>query len=201
MSAVDTEKKLIGEEKRLLRLAYVLFCAIFLLICAQLFLAFTVRQEVKTVELGYGREAAFISSAYERTDKMIEYFLSDYISDVRSLPDDVDQLFAGWQKAQKLTLKDGLLEKYYDDWQVSQRFDNQFIVFIEIEKIIKGIGDSYECHWKESVWRDRGIAAVEYWYGSFDLKMTDVTDVSEEEFLLNPTGIWVENFSIANKEL
>lgn len=204
MKEETIEQKLISRERNLLRLLYFLYAVSGIFSIILFFYGmFIINWENKVIKIGYENDAFsadYAVSELNRSDKMIEYFLSDYITNIRSLPDEEETLLTSWRNALAVTLDQQLLRQYYSDWQVEQRFEEEFIVFVQIEKIIKGIGNSYECHWKESIWRDRRIASIEYWYGYFDIKIDDTT-VSEKKFISNPTGMWIENFSIANKEL
>ena len=153
MKEETIEQKLISRERNLLRLLYFLYAVSGIFSIILFFYGmFIINWENKVIKIGYENDAFsadYAVSELNRSEKMIEYFLSDYITNIRSLPDEEETLLTSWRNALAVTLDQQLLRQYYSDWQVEQRFEEEFIVFVQIEKIIKGIPLQHITHRQE----------------------------------------------------
>lgn len=74
----------------------------------------------------------------------------------------------------------------------------EFLANVEIESIIPLVGDSWQVDWNEKILQRTGEQLTSYkMRATITLKMADLEkgNLTEEEMLVNPLGIFVEDFS------
>lgn len=194
-----TDDQLVSKNKRLTFYFYVLCAIAFSLV---LFIFINKGKMEQKVQIRIcGKESKYEEkSNFKINEKMIEHQLFHYIELLRGLTNK-KELFLNWQIAQgKMSTGKALKQNYvnYKSWGIGEKLKENIVSYLQFEGIEKETKTTYRVHWNESLWsRDYYIGKKSY-YGFFVLELKE--NQNESQFIKNPTGIYIKEYSIAEKE-
>ena len=137
-------------------------------------------------------------NSFQPTDKMYEYFIRQFVTDVRSVPLDPVVYRHNVDEAQAYLTRDGanLLTNKAKEEKLTERF-GQSTVQVQIISIVKMEGGkSYQVRWSEDEYSiGGGKKAVNTYTGIFTVEHIQTDD--EKQLAKNPVGMYISDFSWA----
>lgn len=199
------EKKLVKKNQKLTQAIFFKIVLIIGLTIGLLFFHDIILQKKVTPQIGIagaGEPFLLSESNFDLTQKMIDYQLIQFIKNIRTIPDNRDELFKNWQNAQDRTT--GKARKKNEDnwrkWEVWNKFLDSFIVYVEVTKIIKMVNNIYEIQWKESKWKETSFYYDSFYYGNFTIE--EILPETAEKMIRNPLGFYITDYNLTKtKEL
>ena len=135
---------------------------------------------------------------FQPSDKMYEYFLRQFLSDIRSVPLDPVVYNHNITEAQAYLTRDGanLLANKVKEEKLAERF-GQSTVQVQIISLVKMEGGkSYQIRWSEDEYNiNGGKKSVNTYTGIFTVEHIQTND--EQQLMKNPVGMYVSDFSWA----
>lgn len=133
---------------------------------------------------------------FQPTNKMTEFFVKEFLNDVRSVPIDPVVYKKNLTEAQSFVTKDGaaLLASKMRDEKLTDKFGNK-TVQVQIHSMVpmEG-GKSYQIRWSEDEYSiGANNKTVTTYTGIFTVEHIATKD--EEQLMKNPAGIYISNFS------
>jgi len=136
-------------------------------------------------------------SIYQPKLAAIKYFLTQFITDIRTIPDDMVLLKKQHYRAFNFVTPRGYkqLKSYEKKFKPFSLFQKQ-IVSIEFKSILESSERSYQVKWKETIFfKDhQPVSQLEY-SGIFSIEIHSPT--SDVVLNNNPLGIFIDFFSIS----
>jgi len=146
---------------------------------------------VEVDRLGEARAVAPADRDYQPTDPQVAWFLSHFISDVRSVSLDPVLMRANWLSAYDFTTKRGA-EFLGDYARQSDPFANvgARTVSIQVTSVVRASDTSFQVKWIETAYERGAQAGVSHWTAILTLVMAPPS--SADELRKNPLGIYVD---------
>jgi type IV secretion system protein TrbF len=130
--------------------------------------------------------------AYHPTDAQIDYHLSRFLRDVRSIPIDPIVLRENWLEAYDYTTNRGaaLLNEYA---RVKDPFASvgQTSVAVEVASVVRVSDSSFQLRWIERTYANGTLNATERWTAIVSILLQPPKDVAR--LRKNPLGIYVDS--------
>lgn len=146
---------------------------------------------VEVDRLGEPRAVAPADANYQPTDPQVAWFLSHFISDVRSVSLDPVLMRANWLSAYDFTTKRGAV--FLGDYaRQSDPFANvgTRTVSVQVTSVVRASDTSFQVKWIESAYERGAPAGVSHWTAILTLVMAPPS--SADELRKNPLGIYVD---------
>lgn len=146
---------------------------------------------VEVDRLGEARAVAPADSKYQPTDPQIAWFLSRFISEVRSVSLDPVLMRADWLSAYDFTTKRGAV--FLGDYaRASDPFGRvgERTVSVQVTSVVRASDKSFQVKWVETAYERGAQAGVSHWTAILTIVMAPPS--SAEELRKNPLGIYVD---------
>jgi len=145
---------------------------------------------VEVDKLGQTQAVAPASAGYHPSDPQIAYQLAEFITDVRSIPNDAVVVRQDWLKAYDFTTDKGaqVLNGYA---QASDPFGKVGTtqVAVEVLSVIRASPDSFRVTWMERAYANGQLATTQRWSAIVTVLIDPPHD--PERLRKNPLGIYV----------
>ncbi len=145
---------------------------------------------VQVDKLGQAQAVAPAIADYRPADPQIAWYLAQFISDIRSVPDDPVIVRQDWLRAYDFTTDQGAVT--LNDYA---RNNDPFAqigkvqVAVDISSVIRASGDSFQVAWVERHYEDGSLAATEHWTAILTVVVSPPTNA--EQLQKNPLGIYI----------
>jgi type IV secretion system protein VirB5 len=146
---------------------------------------------VEVDRLGEPRAVAPADHDYQPTDPQVAWFLSHFISDVRSVSLDPVLMRANWLSAYDFTTKRGAV--FLGDYaRQSDPFANVGTrsVSVQVTSVVRASDTSFQVKWIETAYERGAQAGIAHWTAILTLVMAPPS--SADELRKNPLGIYVD---------
>lgn len=155
---------------------------------------------VEITDKGYVRLVGKADTAnYKPTLAGVNYFLSQFISNIRSIPKDTVLLKKSFLNAYSFVTQKGktTLNAYAQERNPFELAKNQ-IISVEINSINRQSEKSYQVQWQEQSFFPNGqpLQKINY-IGIFNIELQ--TPKTEQALKINPLGIFIDFFSISKQ--
>ncbi len=145
---------------------------------------------VQVDKLGQAQAVAPAVTDYRPTDPQIAWYLAQFISDVRSVPDDPVIVRQDWLRAYDFTTDQGAVA--LNDYA---RSNDPFAqigkaqVAVEISSVIRASSASFQVAWVERHYEDGSLSSTEHWTAILTVVVSPPTNA--DQLQKNPLGIYV----------
>lgn len=145
---------------------------------------------VQVDKLGEAQAVAPATAVYRPDDAQIAFHLAEFISHVRSLPDDPVVVRANWLKAYDFTTdKGGQALSGYAKASAPFARVGMTQVSVEVVSVIRASADSFRVTWVERSYANGQLTATTRWSAILSLLVDPPHD--PERLRKNPLGIYV----------
>lgn len=135
---------------------------------------------------------------YQPSEQMYEYFLRQFVADIRSVPLDPVVYNRNMTEAQAYLTKDGasLLRSKMTEEKLTDRFGKETVQVQIISLVKMEGGKSYQIRWSEDAYTINGSKKnVSTYTGIFTVEHIQTQD--EQQLMRNPVGMYISDFSWA----
>jgi len=146
---------------------------------------------VEVDRLGAARAVAPVSDGFEPTDHQTAWFLSRFITNVRSRPLDPVLLRENWLEAYDFASKRGAL--FLNDYARSDPpFERvgELTVSVQVTSVVRATDDSFQVQWTETAYERGSKAGTSRWTAMLTVALDSPDDA--ETLRRNPLGLYVE---------
>ncbi|ODN43113.1 conjugal transfer protein TrbF [Piscirickettsia litoralis] len=185
---------------RLIALASVLACV--LLLVGMIMLIQQKKNVVYVAEVGSSGQVINVvktNQPYRPTDAQYQYFIAKFVRRAMSLPLDPVILKNNLLEAYQLTASKGRLQ-FNSLMQKLQptRHIGQLTQTVDVQSVEQITPNSYSASWRQTSYDQNGkVTEVKRYHGIFTVSQTEPT--TEHEILINPLGIHIQYFTLAEK--
>lgn len=148
-------------------------------------------------------ETKVIKADSQADERQINYFLSKFILDVRSIPLDNNYYNGKIKEASYfLTLEaQNKLKKIIEEDKISEKFFNRETVNVKILSVnkITNVTGTYQIRWQETTFNDQGAETKKELFTS-SLTIDFITPDSDEMTMVNPFGIVIKDLTISKEK-
>lgn len=146
---------------------------------------------VEVNRLGQAQAIAPVAADYKPTDPQTAWFLSQFVTDVRSISLDPVLMRASWMRAYDFVTPRGKLG--LDDYARAANPFGQLgrtTVSVQVTSVVRASPSSFQVKWSESRFERGALAATERWTGILTIvtRLPRTTDVLRR----NPLGLYVD---------
>jgi len=130
--------------------------------------------------------------AYRPTDAQIDYHLSRFLRNVRSIPIDPIVLRDDWLEAYDYATDRGAAT-LNDYARIKDPFANvgRLSVAVEVTSVVRASADSFQLRWIERTYSNGSLSSTERWTAILSIVLQPPKDVAR--IRKNPLGIYVES--------
>jgi type IV secretion system protein TrbF len=148
---------------------------------------------VEVTSAGEVRAVGPATEHYRPTDAQIAHYLSEFLSNVRSLSIDPIVLRQNWLKVYEAVTDRGAakLNEYARTYNPFGRVGRESVA-IDVTTVVRASDSSFQLRWIERRYVNGTINATETWTAILTLVMQPPHD--EERIRKNPLGIYVDDF-------
>jgi type IV secretory pathway TrbF-like protein len=146
---------------------------------------------VEVDRLGEARAVNPAAETYRPTDPQIAWFLSRFISDVRSVSLDPVLMRRDWQSAYDLTTKRGAT--FLGDYaRAADPFGHigEKTVSVQVTSVVRASDHSFQVKWSETAYERGAQAGVSHWTAIVTIALK--TPANAETLRKNPLGLYVD---------
>jgi type IV secretion system protein TrbF len=146
---------------------------------------------VEVDKLGQARAVAPADAKYQPTDPQVAWFLSRFISDVRSVSLDPVLMRQEWLSAYDFTTKRGAV--FLGDYaRAADPFGHvgERTVSVQVTSVVRASDKSFQVKWIETTYERGAQAGVSHWTAILTVVMAPPS--SADELRKNPLGIYVD---------
>jgi type IV secretion system protein TrbF len=145
---------------------------------------------VQVDKLGQAQAVAPAVADYRPADPQIAWYLAQFISDVRSIPDDPVVVRQDWLRAYDFTTDQGAvaLNDYARNNDPFAQIGKVEIA-VDISSVIRASDDSFQVAWVERHYEDGSLATTEHWTAILTVAVSPPTNA--DQLQKNPLGIYV----------
>ena len=146
---------------------------------------------VEVDKLGEARAVAPADAKYQPTDAQVAWFLSHFISNVRSVSLDPVLMRANWLSAYDFTTKRGavFLGEYARSADPFGHVGERTIS-VQVTSVVRASDRSFQVKWIETAYERGSQAGVSHWTAILTVVMAPPS--SADELRKNPLGIYVD---------
>ena len=146
---------------------------------------------VEVDKLGEARAVAPADAKYQATDAQVAWFLTHFISNVRSVSLDPVLMRANWLSAYDFTTKRGAV--FLGDYaRVADPFGHvgERTLSIQVTSVVRASDKSFQVKWIETTYERGAQSGISHWTAILTIVMAPPS--SADELRKNPLGIYVD---------
>ncbi len=124
-----------------------------------------------------------------------EFHLRRFVSDTREISSDVAVVKRNWVDAYRLVTKNGAnqLNAYVKDNDPFRQIDRGVRVSVQVNVVVPVTRETWQVDWTETTWDEHGTpVGTAVWRGN--LRTLLRAPESEQELVVNPIGLYIEEF-------